>query len=137
VKGLPGLIRVHEWKLDEARRQLAALESLADDFRRQIAALDAELRNEAAIARESEEAARLYGAFLTAARTRRQRLDQSLAEIVRQASESHGHVTRAFQELKRYQLALEAREKKQADHARRRDQGRTDEVGLNLFRRRG
>jgi flagellar FliJ protein len=137
VKGLPGLIRVHEWKLDEARRQLSALESLAEDFRRQITALDDELRREAEIARDSEDAARLYGAFLTATCGRRQRLEHSLAEVVRQVGEAHGHVTRAFQELKRYELALEAREKKQADQARRADQGRTDEIGLNLFRRRG
>jgi flagellar export protein FliJ len=136
VKGLPGLIRLHQWKLDEARRQLAALESLADDFRRQIAGFDEELRREADIARESEAAAQLYGSFLTASRTRRQRLENSLAEVVRQAGEAHAHVTRAFQELKRYELALEAREKKQAELARRADQIRTDEIGLNQFRRR-
>ena len=137
MKGLPGLIRLHEWKLDEARRQLAALESLSEDFRRQIAVLDAELRNEAEIARESAEAARLYGAFLTATRARRQRLEHSLAEVMRQVGEAHGHVTRSFQELKRYELALQTREKRQADQARRAEQGRTDEIGLNLFRRRG
>jgi flagellar biosynthesis chaperone FliJ len=137
VKGLPGLIRLSQFKLDEARRQLASLETLADDFRRQIAALDADLRREADVARESEEGARLYAAFLTVARTRRQRLDTSLAEVTRQASEAHVHVTSAYQELKRYQLALETREKQQAVRERRVDQIRTDEVGLNLFRRRG
>jgi len=137
VKGLPGLIRLHQWKLDEARRQLVALESLADDFRRQIIGLDEELRREAEIARGSEDAARLYGSYLTASRTRRQRLDNSLAEVVRQISEAHGLVTRAFQELKRYELALQAREKKQAEQARRVEQHQTDEVGLNLYRRRG
>jgi len=137
VKGLPGLIRLHQWKLDEARRQLVALESLAEDFRRQIASLDFDLRREADVARGSEEAARHYGTYLTASRARRQRLDTSLAEVVRQVGEAHGQVTRAFQELKRYELALDAREKKQADHARRIEQFRTDEVGLNVFRRRG
>lgn len=137
MKGLPGLIRLNKWKLDEARRQLAALESLADDFRGQITRLDEELRREADIARGSEEAARLYGAFLTTSRTRRQRLEKSLADILRQVGEAHEQVSRAFQELKRYEIALEARERKQAELARRADQIRTDEVGLNQFRRRG
>jgi flagellar export protein FliJ len=137
VKGLAGVIRLNKFKLDEARRQLAALETLADDFRRQIATLDEELRREADIARESEEGARLYASFLTAARARRQRLDNSLAEVTRQVGEAHARVTNSYQELKRYQLALEAREKQQAERARRADQIRTDEIGLNLFRRRG
>jgi flagellar export protein FliJ len=137
VKGLAGVIRLNKFKLDEARRQLAALETLADDFRRQIAALDEELRREADVARESEEGGRLYAAFLTAARGRRQRLDNSLAEVTRQIGEAHARVTNSYQELKRYQLALEAREKQQAERVRRADQIRTDEIGLNLFRRRG
>ena len=137
MKGLPGLVRLNQFKLDEARRQLASLETLADDFRRQIAAIDADLRREADVARESEEGARLYAAFLTAARASRQRLDKSLAEVMRQVGEAHAHVTTAFQELKRYQLALDAREKRQAEHIRRAEQIRTDEIGLNVFRRRG
>lgn len=136
MRGLAGIIRLNKFKLDEARRQLAALETLADDFRRQITTLDDDLRREADVARESEEGARLYAAFLTVARTRRQRLDTSLAEVTRQMGEAHLHVTNAYQELKRYQLALEAREKQQAVREHRADQIRTDEIGLNLFRRR-
>jgi hypothetical protein len=136
VKGLPGLIRLNQWKLDEARRTLAGYESLAEEFRRQVRALDVELRREAEVARGSADAAQTYGQYLAAARARRQRLDNSLAEVTRQVAEAHGAVTRAFQELRRYELAQENRERRQADVARRRDQIRTDEVGLNLYRRR-
>ncbi len=137
MRGLPGLVRLNQFRLDEARRQLTALETLAEDFRRQIAALDSDLRREADVARESQEGARLYAAFLTSARTRRQRLDNSLADVTRQVGEAHAQVTNAYQELKRYELALESRAKRQAEQARRTDQIRTDEIGLNQFRRRG
>ena len=137
MKGLDGLIRVNKWKLDEARKTLAGLESMAEDFRRQIAALDAELRREAEVARGSPEAAQGYGAYLGAARARRQRLEKSLGEAVRQVGEAHGAVTRAFQELRRYELAQQARARRQAELARRSDRIRQDEVGLNLYRRRG
>ena len=137
MKGLPGLIRLHQWKLDECRRALAALEILSEDFRRQIAALDSEIRHETAVAQGSPEAARTYGSYLAAARTRRQRLEKSLGEVVRQIGEAHGAVTREFQELRRYQLAHETRERRQAQVDRRQDQIRQDEVGLNQFRRRG
>lgn len=137
MRGLPGLIRLHQWKLDEARQALVALETLAEDFRRKIAALDDEVRREADVARESEEAARTYGHYLGAARTRRQRLEQSLAEVTRQIAEAHGAVTRAFQDLKRYELAQDSRERKQAELDRRYEQSDSDEVGLNVYRRRG
>lgn len=137
MKGLPGLIRLHQWRLDEARQTLVGLESLVEDFRTKIAALDDEVRREADVARDSEEAARTYGHYLGAARARRQRLEQSLAEVTRQVAEAHGVVTRAFQDLKRYELAQDSRERKQADLARRYEQSRSDEVGLNLYRRRG
>ena len=137
MKGLPGLIRVNQWKLDEARRTLAGFESLAEEFRRQVRVLDVELRREAEVARSSPDSAQTYAQYLSAARARRQRLDNSLAEVTRQVAEAHGAVTRAFQELRRYELAQENRERRQAEVTRRRDQTRTDEVGLNLYRRRG
>jgi hypothetical protein len=137
VKGLPGLIRVNQWKLDEARRTLAGFESLAEEFRRQVRMLDVELRREAEVARSSPNSAQTYAQYLSAARARRHRLDTSLAEVTRQVAEAHGAVTSAFQELRRYELAQENRERRQADVTRRRDQIRTDEVGLNLYRRRG
>lgn len=135
MKGLPGLIRLHRWKLDEQRRTLAGLESLAEDFRRQIGTLDDDVRREAEIARSAPETAQTYPGFLAASRTRRERLTRSLAEVQRQIVETHEAVGRAFQDLKRYELAQEAQDRHAADLARRAEQTRTDEVGLNLYRR--
>jgi hypothetical protein len=129
VKGLPGLIRLARWKLDEQRRTLAGLESLADEFRRQIGQLDAEMRREA-------DAARTYSAFAAASLARRQRLEKSLHDTLRQAAAQHEEVTRAFQELRRYEIAQDQRERQAAKIARRHDQIAQNEVGLNVFRRR-
>ncbi len=136
MKGLPGLIRLHQWKLDEVRRTLAGLEALAGDFRRQMLALDEGVRREAEVARASPEAAQTYAAYLSATRARRDRLARSLADVERQVVETHDAVGRAFQDLKRYELAQEARDRTAAENARRLDQSRIDEVGLNLYRRR-
>ncbi|HEX9837269.1 MAG TPA: hypothetical protein VGB90_10475 [Alphaproteobacteria bacterium] len=136
MKGLPGLIRLARWKLDEQRRTLAGLESLADEFRRQIGQLDAEVRREADVARTSPEAARTYSAFAASSLARRQRLEKSLHDTLRQAAAQHEEVTRAFQELRRYEIAQDQRERQAAKIARRHDQIAQNEVGLNVFRRR-
>ncbi len=135
MKGIDGLIRLHRWKLDESRRTLAGFEALADDFRRQVRALDDSVRREAEVARTSPEVAQAYAGFLTAARVRRDRLARSLAEVERQVVETHEAVGRAFQELKRYELAQEQQDRRAAEALRRAEQSRTDEVGLNLYRR--
>jgi len=135
MRGLPGLIRLHRFKLDEERRKLAALESLAEVFRRQIAALEDELKREADLVRGSPEAAQTYGSYLVAARARRARLQASAADVMRQIAEEHAEVARAFQDAKRYELAQENRERRAAEAARHREQSEMDEVGLNLFRR--
>ncbi len=135
MKGLDGLIRLHRWKLDEQRRTLAGFELLADDFRRQIAGIDDAVRREADVARASHEAAQTYAAFLTASRGRRERLMRSLAEAERQIVDAHEAVTRAFQDLKRYELARQAADRRATEAIRRSDQMRTDEVALNLYRR--
>jgi flagellar protein FliJ len=135
MKGLDGLIRLHRWKLDEQRRTLAGLETLAEDFRRQIAALDDSLRREREVARIAPDSAQTYAAYLAASRARRERLARSLAEVERQMLEVHESVRHAFQDLKRYELAQEAEDRRTAEVARRMEQSRTDEVGLNLYRR--
>jgi flagellar protein FliJ len=136
MKGLHGLIRLHQWRLDEQRRTMAGLESLADDFRRQIAMLEERVRREAAVAGTSPEAGHTYAAFLSAERARRGRLERSLADVQRQIVEAHEAIGRAFQELKRYELAQDAQDRRIAGAARRTEQLRGDEVGLNVFRRR-
>ncbi len=135
MKGLDGLIRLHRWKLDESRRTLAGLQALADDFRGQMRALDDNVRREAEVARTSPEAAQTYGGYLAATRARRERLSRSLAEVERQTAETHEAVGRAFQDLKRFELAQEAQDRRTADVLRRAEQSRIDEVGLNLYRR--
>jgi hypothetical protein len=137
VKGLAGLIRLHRWRLDEKRRALGALESLADEFRKQIAALDAQLRREGEIAQRSPDAARAYPSFLEAARNRRARLDKSLDDMVRRVAEAHGEVTRAYQELKRFEIAHDGEARTAAEAVRRHERITQDEIGLELYRRRG
>lgn len=134
MKGLPGLIRLHRWKLDEERRKLAELQTLAAGFEREIVHLEATMREEGEKAQESVDAAQTYGQYLNAAIQRRDRLRKSIAEIEKQIAEWNERVSEAFQELKRYELAQAEQERKEALRTRRLEQIQQDEIGRTVLR---
>jgi flagellar FliJ protein len=135
VKGLPNLIRLHRWRLDEKRKNLAQLERLAADLREQDRRLDAELTQEQATAAASEEVRASYGAYAQNVVERRERIAQSKAEVAAQIEQAGIEVQEAFQELKRYEIALEARQKAERQKAARIEQARLDDLGLQMYRR--
>lgn len=135
MKGLPNLIRLHRWRLDEKRKNLAQLERLADDLREQDRRLDAELVREQETAAANEEARASYGAYAQQVVARRERIAQSKAEVAAQIEQAAIEVQEAFQELKRYEIALEAREKAERQRAARIEQARLDDLGLQMYRR--
>ena len=135
MSGLPNLIRLHKWKLDEQRRKLAEMETLARNFADQIRAVDARMAEENRIAQEKPEVAHVLGGFLEAARAQRARLESSKADVEREIAEMHERVSEAFRELKRFELTDQRRREERRAALRRRDRIREDEVGINLFRR--
>jgi flagellar export protein FliJ len=135
VKGLPNLIRLHRWRLDEKRRTLAELERLALELDDQERRLAAELVREQAAAAASSEARRTYGAYARSVVERRGKIAESKAEVTTQIEQATAAVQEAFQELKRYEIALETREKAARERAGRLEQAVLDDLGLQVFRR--
>jgi chromosome segregation ATPase len=136
VKGLPTLIRLHRWRLDEKRKQLAALERLAAKLREQRRRLEEELRAEQDVARSLTGAEFTYAAYAKAVVQRRETLPRSIAEAEGQIERVMAEVTEAFRELKRYEVAQANRERAAEEEAARREQAVLDDVGANVYRRR-
>jgi len=135
VKGLPNLIRLHRWRLDEKRRRLTDLERLAAELRERRARLAAELRAEQEAARSSIEGQFIYGSYARAVIERREKLAQSIASAEEEVAEAAAQVTEAFQELKRFELAQAQRERAVRARAARIEQALLDETGLERYRR--
>ena len=135
MKGIDSLIRLHKWRLDEERRRLLELESMVLDFDRRLAALDAELEHEAEVATRSMDAGVSFGGYAAAVRDRRERLVQSKAEIEAEVVNVREVVSRAFQELKRYEIVAEDRRRRAAIKEKRAQQRVLDDVGMEQFRR--
>lgn len=136
MKGLPTLIRLHRWRLDEKRKQLAALERLAAKLREQRRRLEEELRAEQDVARSLTGAEFTYAAYAKAVVQRRETLARSIAEAEGQIERVMAEVTEAFRELKRYEVAQANRERAAEEEAARREQAVLDDVGANVYRRR-
>ena len=135
MSSLDGLIRLHRSQLDEKRRALAELQALAERLRSELERLDAEVTAEEAAAR-AEEVAFSFAAYAEAARGRRLRLTQSIAQVDARIAAGTDEIAAAFQELKRYELAQQERERRVKLKERRRATARLDEVASTRFLRR-
>lgn len=135
---LHALIRLGRWKLDEKRRALAEMHALADGLREDRARLEDEIRSEQEVAGASQEVGFSYAGFAGRAIDRRRRLDESIRQVEERIEEATEEVAEAFQELKRYELAQEGRDRRENERRRRKEGEALDEVALTGFvRRRG
>jgi flagellar protein FliJ len=137
MKGIEGLIRLQRWRLDEARRRLADLERLREEFRDKQRRLDQEVEAEQRAAAADPDGQRAWANFAARALERRATLARSAAETDAAAAAAHEEVSEAFREVKKLELAAERAERRQLEVAQRREQTRLDAVALETHRRRG
>ena len=135
MKALETLIRVNSWALDEKRRNLAELEDLRESFYREIANFEKQLILNQAAAASSPEIAQTYGHYAVTVIERRRVLRESIAETQERVAEASDEVHHAYQEVKKYETALEREKERQKKAEDRLAQIELDEMGMNMFRR--
>jgi flagellar export protein FliJ len=135
MKGLPTLIRVRQWELEEKRRKLADLEGLAAQLEEAVARLDDEVRMEQGVASASHEVSFAYAPYAQAAIERRRTLKASLADVRVQIEAAAQEVTAAYQELKKYEVAQDGRRRRARVEANRRETIVLDDIAIEGFRR--
>lgn len=132
--GLKNLIRLHEWTVDERRRELGQHIRKLNELDQLVRDLETELKCEQALAGSSEMGI-TFGAYYNLFRYRRGLLDQKIRAKEAEILEARDILSRAFMELKKYQVADEIRKREAALEEARREQGELDELGLQLYRR--
>jgi flagellar export protein FliJ len=135
-KGLPTLIRLRSFELEERRRALAELESVAERLDQAIRDIDAEVIRERDLASGDIMLIRYFPTYLEGAKQRRQSLVANRLDIGHQIEAAKEALTIAYQELKKLEIAQALREKREKEEAERREQGRLDEIAIESFRRR-
>lgn len=137
ARNLKGLIRLHKWEVDEKRRKLGELLRLLDNLEAQARALEEEVVREQRAANDSpNEAGFLYGGYAETVIDRRDRLRDSIAKMEDSIAEAREDLRVAYVELKKFEVAQETRERREAREAARREQATLDEVGLQGYRQR-
>jgi len=81
MKGLPTLIRVHQWKLEEMRRILGELEGLRADLEQRLRDLHTQQIEEQRMAASFPEFGFTYSGYANSFIYRRDKLHQSIAEV--------------------------------------------------------
>ena len=131
---LRSLIRLYEWGVDEKRRKLGALLRLLADLEDQAVRLEEELKEEQNSAASSpEEAGYLYGNYAGVVIQRRERIAQSTAKAEEEIAVARDELNEAYRELKKYEVAQETRDKKEALEEAIKDQAELDEIGIKGF----
>jgi hypothetical protein len=136
MRTLATLIKVHKHQLDEKRRALTDLENLRADLLGQREKLDADLVREQDVAKQVECGAFAYAGFAQGYLARRDKLMASLAELETRIAAAQQTVSEAYQDLKRHEIALASRQRRQKEEEERRAQTVLDEVSLEMHRRR-
>ena len=130
------LARIHKWKIDELRREISALEEQrqAEQFR--VLKIDGELEDEAHKASGNLIGTFAFTNFASASKSKRIDATRVIADLDEQIDRLRDDVNAAFQELKRFEIAEESLQAREAAEIARKDQIAADELGLEGHRRR-
>lgn len=137
MSGLHQLVRLQRWTLDEKRRQASDLELLIERLVQDTIKLDEQLEREIQASRASIELQRALPGYRQVVKGRRERLDKSLADLRGELEKLRTQITEAFSELKKTEQTMKSREQRRRLAERRKEQAISDEIGLQLHRRKG
>jgi flagellar export protein FliJ len=134
---LDSLIRLHNWTVDERRRELGVLLQRQEELILLGQELDRQLMHEKSIAASDPTSAGfLYGAFAANHRLRRDQLKKVLADLRRQIDEARENLADAYRQLKVYEEVQKKRGEEERKEEARQEQVVLDEIGLNQHLRR-
>ncbi len=130
------LARIHKWKIDELRREISALESRRQKTQFRILEIDGNVEEEARKASGNLVGTFSFANFADASRSERDQACQFITNIDEKIAHLTNELNAAFQELKRYEIAEETRQSKEAAELARKEQIASDELGIEGHRRR-
>jgi len=101
------LLRLHRFRTEEKRRQVADIDGMIQDFMRKFEDLDAQVKFEEGRTGVSDPAHFSYSMAAKAARSRRDNLMKSIGELKDQLNDAQTALAEEEQELRRAELLIE------------------------------
>ena len=135
AKSLRTLIRLHQHRVDEKRRQLGGMIAVVSDLERQAGALEEKIIREQGTAKSSPDLAGvLYGNFAAHSILRREKFVAAIAEMEEKLVIAQNEIREEYRDLRGFELTQEARDKADAIEQSRSEQAVLDEIGSNTHR---
>ena len=135
MNGLNQLLRLQKWTLDEKRRQASDLMALIERLQGDIAKLDEDVAREIEVARSNLEVSRHLPPYRDMMGKRRERLEQSVADVNLELERVRDEIAETFSDIKKTEQTIENRLERKRQAMARREQIETDEMGLEQHRR--
>lgn len=135
MKSLNTLIRVKQRELDALKRQQVILEKRRDELYHMIVTLGDRLVQEMKMAKELPEMAQFFGDFSANIKKRQDQTYIQIRKLDKEIDKLAEQLAEKFSDLKKYELALAAWQKRENEKTRKREQAEMDELGIRGYLR--
>ena len=136
MSSLHSVIRVHRWQLDEKRRALADLESLAERLSLELRRLDEDVDRERAVVGNGGASGADFANYMKAVQMRREHLTESREQVERQIAAASKEIAESYRDLKKYEIAQSDRDRNAQLRRARRETAILDEIAVTSHTRR-
>jgi flagellar protein FliJ len=132
MKSRDTLLRLKRFTVDEKRRRVSQIEMMIAEFQRMSTDLDNEIAREEKRAGISDPAHFAYPTYAKAARSRRDNLLRSAADLRDQLEDARSELEAAFEELKKVEIMDDRSKQQERVEAAAREQANFDAVGARM-----
>ena len=135
MKWAASLTRIANHEVETLQKRLAEVVGRRTDAELRLTLLHAEAEAETENARADPEAAMFHPQFIKGWRVRCTRVETLIADLAAEETGARDALTRAFEELKKYEHVVEAARVLEVKETARRETAALDELGLRAARR--
>jgi len=133
-EGLKTLIRLQNWKIDQKRREQGVLEGQRAGYLQLINSLDAEVEREMQLASNMATPPD-FGTYTQRVKAQKEELFEKIRDVDAEIEIIADALRDLFQELKRYEISLESRERTAIEDEKRKEQLELDEISMKMHSR--
>ena len=133
MKSISTILRVKQREIDALKRTQATMEEHRATMHEALARLAQSLVDEFKAAEEVPDMAQFYGGFASQIRKRQDQIHIQLRKLEVELDKITDQIRDRFSEMKKFELALKAHEKREADKRSRREQQEMDEIAIRGY----
>lgn len=133
MKSLSTILRVKQREIDALKRHQATMENHREMMHQALDKLADALVQELRTAETMPEMAHFFGDFAAHIKRRQEEIHVQLRKLEVELNKLAEQIRERFSEMKKFELALKAYQKREADKVKRREQQEMDEIAIRGY----